>query len=1122
MNTDSENLRALETLLNEFFAPTTSNKRKQEIERLLEQFRQQARAWKDCLFFLLHTSDNYVYMFSLTTLESVIHVAWAGMLGEERAEIRTTLNNFLLQHHRSAPAFIKNKLVKLIVDIARSDWPHFYPDFMPQVRKLIGQQDTLLLGLSMMLTTSEELGSPREDISTSRAVELRRLMEGQVGDMLVAVATQLDKILDIDLGGTVTTPPPSPSLSGDSEDSNSMDGLLGNPTTIISGTLLQSASTRALANVGKTRSLSLDEESRTIASHCLKCIAHIFTWASLSRALTPRLLNTIFQFAALEARTGNDAALHGQGNSEISTLAMLAINEIMYKNFVPTDFQGYLVIMFKNTFQLLQGLLQDSGGKVLQRIDEMYMEKICEFLRLFVCVHLGRCEVQQQQFPVLEFLGLLFKLTFQQPSVQGFYSCLDIWGCVIDYIQSSIDMNREDGLAKLLKYQEALLSLVVELLKKLQLRQNAEQLNHLDNVTTNDDNETEWQHFLRVGIETIMKVADLLPSEVIGLVEPGWRHVSVMYLSLDKLLTETDGKRSLHVREREDVVTLHQTLRDYSSYLQLFGRLSSLFLGESFKERLEMGLDLLKQLLALVTFGSTQRLWRCDVQLEEITTDLMEAHSQTVAALKAWCHWLAALHSESLTDSTYTWICSDITDRIVVAVVSLVKEGDHVSLVHSAAHFMVTLTGTVRPPSIWKLKEFTDLYSSVQHINLQPQAYRLIVRSLCNVLLLHWPGILEQKWEDRRKHLTKFLKDRTQTFRSLKTTPGFTENKVLQKQAEGEIVHTLEMLGDLVENVLNEVTQTKKLCHDAIRDYIELSLWLFPLYINSTRVCEHLFNFFHTVFDVLKTQMGSVFVEQAIQTFLSHFGQGQLSDVINQRNGAGSRVIEKFLSILTFIVSEPGTSFRKLIPSTLSLCLDHIYPLVSTTPSDIKSPLYHLLYNSLLHNWQYFFKSSLVHRSAGDEVQHPDTFLAVLKAIGQSFLQEDIAVFRQNIEALEHLNAKWRLYHKPIFVHNLLVDFLTVLLEVLIARSHNLLKDEICVAVYNMAAVDFPAFTAKFLPHFLTSQAQLDDNQRHILANAFRADTDLPSFGSNLDRFVTDVRFYRLLNASLSAATVKF
>lgn len=59
------------------------------------------------------------------------------MFGDDRGEIRVTLNNFLSQHHVAAPMFIRNKLIKLIVDIARSDWPHFYPEFFTQILTLL-------------------------------------------------------------------------------------------------------------------------------------------------------------------------------------------------------------------------------------------------------------------------------------------------------------------------------------------------------------------------------------------------------------------------------------------------------------------------------------------------------------------------------------------------------------------------------------------------------------------------------------------------------------------------------------------------------------------------------------------------------------------------------------------------------------------------------------------------------------------------------------------------------------------------------------------------------------------------------------------------------------------------
>jgi hypothetical protein len=52
---------------------------------------------------------------------------------EERAQLKATLYQFALEHHQSAPNFIRNKLVKLVVDIARLDWPHFYPDFFSNI-----------------------------------------------------------------------------------------------------------------------------------------------------------------------------------------------------------------------------------------------------------------------------------------------------------------------------------------------------------------------------------------------------------------------------------------------------------------------------------------------------------------------------------------------------------------------------------------------------------------------------------------------------------------------------------------------------------------------------------------------------------------------------------------------------------------------------------------------------------------------------------------------------------------------------------------------------------------------------------------------------------------------------
>ena len=50
--------------------------------------------------------------------------------------------------------------------------------------------------------------------------------------------------------------------------------------------------------------------------------------------------------------------------------------------------------------------------------------------------------------------------------------------------------------------------------------------------------------------------------------------------------------------------------------------------------------------------------------------------------------------------------------------------------------------------------------------------------------------------------------------------------------------------------------------------------------------------------------------------------------------------------------------------------LEHIYPLVATREtSDIRAPMYSLLYHTLLNNWQYFFKSTI----AGTGIHYSDS-----------------------------------------------------------------------------------------------------------------------------------------------------
>ena len=93
----------------------------------------QASCWRDSLLFLKSTSNDYVRMFSLTTLEKTVRKRWVGMDAGDKAQVRAQLQEFLIKRHAVVPAYIRTKVAKLLVDVAATDWPHFYPTFFTDI-----------------------------------------------------------------------------------------------------------------------------------------------------------------------------------------------------------------------------------------------------------------------------------------------------------------------------------------------------------------------------------------------------------------------------------------------------------------------------------------------------------------------------------------------------------------------------------------------------------------------------------------------------------------------------------------------------------------------------------------------------------------------------------------------------------------------------------------------------------------------------------------------------------------------------------------------------------------------------------------------------------------------------
>lgn len=101
--------------------------------------------------------------------------------------------------------------------------------------------------------------------------------------------------------------------------------------------------------------------------------------------------------------------------------------------------------------------------------------------------HLRRFE-NDARFLILEFLSLLFKYTFDQPRIDDYLECLEIWTVCLDYIGGTLGSRSTiDTQIVVSRYREALNALAVEVLSHVQFRRYQQNLEELDDEILDDN-----------------------------------------------------------------------------------------------------------------------------------------------------------------------------------------------------------------------------------------------------------------------------------------------------------------------------------------------------------------------------------------------------------------------------------------------------------------------------------------------------------------------------------------------------------------------------------------------------------------------------------------------------------
>lgn len=341
-------------LVSEFFSDSTSNQRKQQIERHLAEVRQQPDSW--CRWVRLLDQPQAspgLLVFALTALQDVSPT----LDQPARQAVWCALERLLLSPSGPQPTFVRNKLCQLLVGLACMGGPQEQAGFLDCVLQLCQPGgETLPLGLLLLQTTSEEVGGiPREDRRNGpKREQLRRLVEERT-PQVVALLT----------------------------------GVLGS------------------------------EACRGSVKQALCCVEHLLSWIPLNK-VGHEMVGALCRWAA----TVLSSSAPQEGTAEKAVLSLNCLCEALSRA-AAADL-GF------DCLQLLLRLAIAALQTIPAVKDDSYLDKLIEFVRLFINVYLSRPGDGSAELPQL--LQLLFGYTFQETSLERYRVCLEAWGIVLGWM----------------------------------------------------------------------------------------------------------------------------------------------------------------------------------------------------------------------------------------------------------------------------------------------------------------------------------------------------------------------------------------------------------------------------------------------------------------------------------------------------------------------------------------------------------------------------------------------------------------------------------------------------------------------------------------------------------------
>eukprot|EP01117_Protostelium_nocturnum_P019770 TRINITY_DN8658_c0_g1_i2.p2 TRINITY_DN8658_c0_g1~~TRINITY_DN8658_c0_g1_i2.p2 ORF type:complete len:1053 (-),score=306.94 TRINITY_DN8658_c0_g1_i2:3080-6208(-) len=1028
-------LAILEKTLFEFFG-TSDNQRKQVLEQQINALQAQCSP-SHAIQFLNNSTNPYLQWFAASVIERVILERWSITPASEKMFIREFLIEFSIKKQKEVAPFVLNKMVKLEVDIGKRDWPHDYPEFFDRVIGFIRSENTCKIGLLLAGTMVSEFVSSKEDLEMKRKQELKTFLIQNLPKLFGNLVMLIKSIMH-----------PSPKV-----------------------------------------------ERVEIINLSLEIFTQSFNWIPFNdQLLNGEILECILGIVPIGVSIKDK-----RGESEwqkASQNAMGCINEITSKNYVPPSLQSFFLLVFKQLFQILQHVLGSSSQ--LEELDDEWQDKFVEFTNNFMSNHFHRVE-SDPSFSTMEFLSLFYKFSFLQETAENFdrfVDCLDVWNNLSEYLINSKKPMHPS-------YQEVSFSIFNEILKKIQFNHNKNNLESLLSQSKSDKD-----RFIENCIETAIKMGIFCANRSVQL------SFNEFQSRVDELL------KSFDVYKMRDCTTLLQLIEQQMDWLSLEGDNTRSTFSSS--DKMNVALSFVSRVLEILRVSHTKK--------SNPSLDLYALMDQCLRVLRSFSRWLvgfieAKKNSSLINPPEESSIISAILDQISIVLMDNKLPLDTMEI---SCSLFNTITGTIRPIGMISYPQFGNLVQNWDPITKSitknqspslskqrneeeeeektPQPLRILAgvyTCLFNTIILPYHGLTQeqQNWEGRRGQLIELITNNRQSGIAIKLKqivqqPRFIEDQTYTRPEVIQLVQeTFSILSSISISVRGESKIVKGIVVESLREMLNMATPLLKLYIQHPPTLQVLVNFYLSLFDSFKAQLGADYIKDVVGTFLGIFTGDRIVELCNTDKNA-SFTLSRFLEILCSILEDSGGTLTQFVSSISNLCVQNFAPLVfksETFVVDIGPSLFKLVFNLLLNQSKYF-------------VNNQQTWVEVMGIFLLSLQHKITILFQIALDTLLVLNDKQRLFSK--MPDHMRSSFSRALLNSLITKSHSLQREQILKALCELASTNYGNFYTQTIVSFVENEQQLKPHSNLLLGH-FSSEFEVLTLGRSLESFANN-KLHRL------------